>query len=60
MQLSQEYIAALTIVIVGLLKAFGVEIGSSEVTAGITTLLALWVMIRRYSKGDIKVSGVKK
>jgi len=57
--MSQEYIAALAIVIVGALKAFKVEIATDQITAIITTVLGLWVMYRRYSQGNITVTGVR-
>jgi hypothetical protein len=56
---STEYIAALAIVIVGILKLFKVDIGTSEITSIITAILGAWVMIRRFKRGDINVAGVK-
>lgn len=58
--LSQSYIAALAIVIVGILGLFHVVIGTEQVTAIISAGLAVWVMIRRYKQGDINVAGVKQ
>lgn len=57
---SQEYISALAILLVSILKAFGVNIGNDEVVTILTGALALWVAVRRYNKGDIKMSGVRK
>lgn len=57
---SQEYISALAILLVSILKAFGVNIGNDEVITILTGALALWVAVRRYNKGDIKMSGVRK
>lgn len=54
---SQEYVAALVVVIVSALKAFGVEVASDVVTAIVTGLLAVWIMIRRFQKKDISVLG---
>jgi len=57
--MSQEYSSALVIVIVGLLHAFGVEVGNELVSSIIVALAGVWVMVRRYQKGDIKVTGVR-
>lgn len=58
--ISQEYISALAILLVSILKGLGVNIGNDEVVTILTGALALWVAIRRYNKGDIKMSGVRK
>jgi hypothetical protein len=58
--MSQEYISALVILIVSTLKVFDLEIASEAVEGLIVGLLALWIAIRRYTKGDITVLGVKK
>lgn len=58
--MSQEYIGAIVIIIVSLLKVFGIEIGSEVITGIITGVLALWVAIRRHQKGDITVLGARK
>ncbi len=58
--MSQEYIGALVILIVSGLKLFGIEMVNEDVTAIVTGAVALWVAIRRFSKGDINVLGAKK
>lgn len=58
--LSQEYVGALVIVLVSVLKLFGVELGNDVVTAIVTGLVGVYVAYRRYSKGDITVGGVRK
>ena len=58
--MSQEYIGALVIIVVSLLKVFGIEIGSDVITGIVTGVLALWVAIRRHQKGDISVLGSRK
>lgn len=58
--LSQEYISALAILLVSILKGLGVNIGNDEIISILTGVLALWVAVRRYQKGDIKMSGVRK
>lgn len=58
--MSQEYTSALVIVVVGLLHAFGIEVGNELVSAVIVALAGVWVMVRRYQKGDIKLSGARR
>lgn len=58
--MSQEYIVSLAIVLVSVLKLFGVEIGNDVVTALLTGVFGLYVAFRRYSKGDITPLGVRK
>ena len=58
-QVSQEYIAGIVIVIASLLKTFNIEIGNDVLTALITGLAGVWVLVRRYQKGDINVLGKK-
>jgi len=57
---SQEYIAALAIVVVGVLKLFKIDVGTEEISAAIVGLAGIWVMIRRFNKGDITVLGARK
>ena len=57
---SQEYIASIALVIVGLLKVFGIEIANDAITGILTGGVALYIAFRRYQKGDISLSGVKK
>lgn len=58
--MSQEYILAIVLVLGGVLKAVGVEIENSALEGIIAGVIALWIAIRRYQKGDIKLSGVRK
>ena len=58
--MSQEYIAAIVIILVSLLKVFGIEIGSDVITGIVTGVLALWVAIKRHARGDITPLGVRK
>ena len=60
MNLSQEYIGSLVIVLITVLKIFKIELASDEVTAIVTGAVALYVAIRRFSKGDITVGGLRK
>lgn len=60
MNISQEYIGAVVLIIVGVLKAFGIEIASDAISGIITGVIAIWIAVRRYQKGDINVLGAKK
>lgn len=57
---SREYTGALVIVIISVLKAFGVELGTEEVTAIVTGAVAVFVAVARYRKGDVTLSGTRK
>ena len=60
MNFSQEYIGAIVLLAVSVLKIFGIEI-ENQVTAGLVTgAVALWIAIRRHSKGDITLVGARK
>jgi len=56
---SQEYLAAIAILIVQVLKMFGIEIGNDAITGILTGVLAIWVAIRRYQKRDINIAGAR-
>lgn len=58
--LSHEYTGAIVILLVQVLNLFGVEIANEEVTTIVTGIVALYVAIRRYSKGDISIGGVRQ
>lgn len=60
MKFSQEYLGAIVILLVQVLKMFGVELAESEVTTIVTGFVALWVAVKRFQKGDISLSGVKQ
>lgn len=58
--MSQEYIGSIVLVIVGILKAFGIEIASDAISGIITGSIAVYIAIRRYQKGDITPLGARK
>lgn len=60
MKISQEYLGAIVILLVQVLKLFGVELAAEEVTTIVTGVVALWVAIARFKKGDINMGGVKQ
>ncbi len=58
--MSQEYLLSIVLVLGGVLKAFGIEIENTALEGTITGVIAIWIAVRRFSKGDIKISGVRK
>ena len=58
--MSQEYIGALVIVIGAGLKIFNIEIENSAIEGLIAGIIAIWIAVRRFRKGDISVLGAKK
>ena len=58
--MSQEYIGAIVILVISVLKYFNIEIASDAITGVVTGLVAIWISIRRYRKGDINLAGVRK
>lgn len=57
---SQEYIAALVVVITSTAAMFGYTLVSEEISALIIVISGAWVMVRRYKKGDIMATGLRK
>lgn len=58
--MSQEYTGALAIVLVTVLRLFGIELASDMATSLAVGAVALWVAIRRYKKGDITIVGSRR
>ncbi len=58
--MSQEYIAAIVLLLGGILKLFGIELESEVLETIIASVLALWIAYRRYQKKDINLAGVRK
>lgn len=59
MNISQEYLGALVIVIMGVLQLFKIESTPEQIMAIITVVSGAWVMFRRFKKGDINLLGKK-
>lgn len=57
--ISQQYVGSIVILLISLLKVFKIDIGNEELTAIITGVIALWVAVKRFQKGDINMAGVK-
>ena len=58
--MSQEYILAVVLILGGILKIFGIQIENSALEGIIGGLIALWIAVRRFQKGDITLGGVRK
>ena len=58
--MSQEYIASIAILVVSVLKIFGIEVQNDVITSLVVAILALVVAIRRKMRGDINVLGMRK
>ena len=59
MPISTEYSGAIAIVVVSILKMFGVEIANDIVAGLVVGVVALWIAFRRKARGDINALGVK-
>jgi len=58
--LSQEYVGAIAILVVSVFKMFGIEIPNDAIAGILTGVIAIWIAVRRYKKGDISLGGFKK
>lgn len=62
--MSPTYTSAIVIVIVSVLGLFKIKIGTEELTAIvaplITGILGIIVLVRRFKKGDLTLSGFRK
>ncbi len=62
--MSQTYIAILVNILATLLPKIGVTVGSEALTTTLQTLIVVisgvWVLIRRYKRGDVTVAGFIK
>lgn len=58
--MSQEYLGALVIVLVGLFKLFKIDVAPEFVTSAIIVVTGLYVAYRRHQKGDITMGGIRK
>lgn len=58
--MSQEYMLAIALIVVGIAQAFGIVIDQNQLVGFLTGASALWIAIRRYRKGDITLGGFHK
>ncbi len=57
--MSHEYIGAIVILIVSILKVLKIEVASDAITGLVTGLVAVWIAFRRHQKGDITIAGMR-
>lgn len=57
---SQEYVASIILILYSVLQAFGIVIEKEVFEGLVVGLIALWIAIRRHSKGDITIVGKRK
>lgn len=57
--MSHEYIGAVAILLVSILKIAGIEIENDVVSGLLVGIVALWIAVRRKLKGDIDILGRK-
>lgn len=57
---SQEYILSIVLVLGGVLKIFGIELENTVIEGLVGGVIALWIAIRRFKKGDITIGGFRK
>jgi len=61
---SQTYAAAVIAILSQVLPLLGINIGSEALTTTLTTIITiaagLWIMVRRFVKGDISAFGSRK
>jgi uncharacterized membrane protein len=62
--ISPSYISASVLLLAQLLPLLGVQIGTEELTAFVSTVVSIIagivILVRRYQKGDLNVAGFKK
>lgn len=62
--MSQIQTSAIVAVLANVLPLLGVQVGSDQLTTTITTIVTiaagLWIMVRRFQKGDIGLFGSRK
>lgn len=58
--MSQEYILAIAVTIVGVLQLFGIVVEQSAIVGIISGVAGIWIAIRRFKRGDITVLGSRK
>lgn len=59
MNLSQEYLSALVVVIIGVLQLFKIESTPEQIMSLIIVVAGAINMFRRYKRGDINLLGKK-
>ena len=57
--MSKEYVASIVLIVGSALKLFNIEIQNDALEAIVAGIIALFIAISRYRKGDITVVGRK-
>lgn len=60
MNLSTEYVSAIAVLVVSILGMFKIEVANEAITGLITGILAIYMAVKRYQRGDITIGGVRK
>ena len=58
--MNTEYVGAVVLLIVGVLKIFGIFVSADAITGIITGSISLYLAIKQYGKGDITLGGFRK
>lgn len=59
-KMSKEYVSALALLIVSVLQIFKIEVANEAITGLITGVLAIYLAVKRYQRGDINLGGFKR
>lgn len=57
---SQEYVASIVLILYSILQAFGIVVEKETFEGLVVGIIALWIAIRRHSKGDISIAGIRR
>jgi hypothetical protein len=58
--MSQEYLGAIVLLVGAVLKIFKIEIENDAIEGLLAGIIAIWIAVRRYQKGDIGILGGRK
>lgn len=58
--MDKQYIGALAILLVSILKIFKIEVGSEEVTGIVTGVVALYLAFKTKQEKNLTIGGMKK
>lgn len=56
--MATDYIAAIALIVVGVLKTFGILVAPDAITGIITGVFAIYIAFKRHQQGDITAFGV--
>lgn len=55
-----SYLGAVALVIVAILKGFGIEIANDVVTGIVTGVVALWIAFKQKTEKNLTIGGLRK